>query len=740
MAVLQPLNPSITKTPKGGGTGKVTRITGVPSPKTGESEERAARGQVLRQLLISYKNTDKSCKFCPTHPEAPVEWTAGKGYTRLKCLHEKGHAINIFAMLENFNLDPLPEYCQVDLAYIYAKYVQESRAMDVKVTYPLQVAKVSQAQALALIDSPTNASAENMKLAMEAGRCLALKNISENRAMEEIKELKAEMLASPVFSFDEELAVEGEMAEETVEKEETDAEEMDTETEFEEVQKILQRAKERQASPTKPTKPRKDNNDDLLALLDDGWQEGNAPRTSLFSTQQADTGSNNKFNELPVDPLPVETSAAPTSKLTLPPIIIKPKAPSPKSADKAEAPKGQDRTPAPLQRGAAEKSATPTGSKTPTAEAPKVLMKRSDPESSSEEEAKTVQVTAKTTTKVEGVFRLPATLGTYSRSAGCPLTLPAEGSYTLSFNRETQTFTCERQGTMNKAPTYAAATAAHAKANAQAKAVHVEKLKTDAEYAKKYVATGIVPRPPRSKTKLISLFCRDMKAVPRNELRIILRNIGVDTRKVANIGFYQGKCTYVTVPDDYAKDCHRLLSKIAPSSITEDPITALGWYSKDGADVLENFAGKMVQEADEARKRGRIGLANYFNEFGVGSIARCSPEVFSKGKNETEKIADLKLRHGWNGLERMAVTVMNEHLAWEVALEKKRNEAILRSMPKNEGTSTSSGPDNTKGDNQTVAKVDATTGSSNTAVSSASNGSVAPAATSKSQDDESRKY
>ena len=88
------------------------------SSKTGDSDEKAARGQVLRQLLITYKNTDKSCKFCPTHPEVPVEWTAGNGYTRLKCLHETGHAINIFAMLENFNLDPLPDYCQVDLAYV----------------------------------------------------------------------------------------------------------------------------------------------------------------------------------------------------------------------------------------------------------------------------------------------------------------------------------------------------------------------------------------------------------------------------------------------------------------------------------------------------------------------------------------------------------------------------------------------------------------------------------------------
>ena len=729
MAFLPTNYPSVQTTIKGGGVAKPTSSVKQATPNKGENEEKAARCQAMRSLLNAYKGVDKSCKFCPTHPTARTEWTAGKGYTRLKCLHngpnKAAHYVNIFCMLENFNLDPMPQCCQVDVAYVLAKYAQEKRSMDAPVTFPLPTPKVSRAEAMIKVDHPENQSPERIIRAREAGQQLGIKNIEER---EESEGRTAQLMASPAFSSDVEMeeaeeemrAMEGEDETEPMEAGSgatpvsTNLPDSDLEKEYADIQAILKR---NQAAIRE--REREQDIAELYSMLGEDWEEGKAsPSRSLMSSKHADPStSRNRYEGLVVDPLPTTKSPSPKKEMT-------PKAPAVKVAQAAKTAESTRKMARAVGREVTHKTqlVQPKGAATPSTSgmalppskipasqpiAPKLTIKRRELAGSSDEEG--ILSSARTTEAMarDGIFRPPEKIGLFTRSESCPTTLRTEGKYTLEFNDVTRTFTFIRQDAGKDASpaTYAATTAAHVRA-VKAKAEHIDKLKTDVEYARRYVATGVAPKPPKVKTKLVSLYCRDMKAVPRNEMRVILRNIGVHTQSVVNIGFLAGRATYFTVPEGYAGECRKLLAQIAPSQITDDPIQAWGWYSKDGVDVLPKFAEKMTQEADDARKRGRMGLANFFVEYGASNIARCSPDVVADERLEEQKATELKRRHGWNALGRMAEAVEKEHSAWELA-EAKRLETVILKKKKVEV--------------QAAAKVDATTDSTNAATAIAAN-------------------
>ena len=248
----------------------------------------------------------------------------------------------------------------------------------------------------------------------------------------------------------------------------------------------------------------------------------------------------------------------------------------------------------------------------------------------------------------------------YRRSATCPLEFPMTEEHIISFCHTTRTFTYTP---VTQKISFASVAAKHIAPSAAARkekerAAHVEKLRTDPEYALSYAKSGERRKPP-PRPALTTSYITGLKKIPRNELRIVLRGMGVDCTKVQDISFIGRAIIVLTVDAPYTPTLHTRLKEKDITVLEDfDPTKSDSCKSYESSTDMENQALKrtvkrLCTEAAQARSRDRRYLADYFLRQSAEFLARTK---FHGDALEIE-IAALLEQYGKTGF------VMDQYLA-----------------------------------------------------------------------------
>ena len=631
--------------------------------KVKKKKEDKVKAKLLRSFIVGYKNADKSCRYCPDHPKAAAKWNSTKGYHYLVCSVAGCREKSIFQILGNFNLEKIPDYCHADLAYVAAKTPQASRAAKCPKAYSLPRLSVSAVKALSIINQEGHASEKMQLMAVEAGTACGILNakrltaenqrrvaeesmmLAKQSAME-VEEAASLISASPLFHSDPsepegemnmandddhytklaglpmsevlkqaaQRVSASEMSEEGVYSSDDDDEFVRMVAEEEEdarmkgrLIKSIEKAAAKGADEWQSKQTGVGSDEELLGLLES--EKGDYVVPSLFAkaspvrikTKTLDTG--NRYSTLPVDPVK-EMKEEPVEKKVC---VLGESMKSDKSPA-ASSVKSSDGTPA-------------------TSAGPKKVP--------------------------SGYFPVPDILGDKTRSPSCPVMLQSKGTILIEFNESTKTFTMVTATSEPVKASFVGTAAQHIRAE-KAKVIHMDKLKNDTEYAKQYVATGFKPKPVREKTELSTVWFPLMKPIPRNELRTVMRTVGVDCSKVIDIGFYDRKSTFLIVRKDYE---YELIKKMG--ALTREVSLYWPFGGEVTDDNIRQFADKLEWTAGEAMKNGRLGLRNYQLEYAINVLACLMDEVPVGGFVLNSRCEALKRDFGRPNIRKIADFVIS---------------------------------------------------------------------------------
>jgi hypothetical protein len=142
---------------------------------------------------------------------------------------------------------------------------------------------------------------------------------------------------------------------------------------------------------------------------------------------------------------------------------------------------------------------------------------------------------------------------------------------------------------------------------------HINRLKCDPEYALEFVKSGRQPAPMRQRKPLTIIYILG-KRTSRNEIRAAYKGQGVNTTKIIDINFVGKSMTALTIPQDYKEECCQIFEKAKILRRDFNPLDPdTNKYSSEDKAPLDRFIERQEGAIDNASKKKRFGLANFYH-------------------------------------------------------------------------------------------------------------------------------
>ena len=167
---------------------------------------------------------------------------------------------------------------------------------------------------------------------------------------------------------------------------------------------------------------------------------------------------------------------------------------------------------------------------------------------------------------------------------------------------------------------------------------HLNRLKSDPEYAIQFIKAGKQPAPMRNKTELTVIHIKG-KRTNRRDLRAAYKSLGINTSKLVDINFIGKSVTALTVPLEYKEIAYAIFDKIDISLRDFNPLDpSTNKYSVEDKDPLERFLLRQEGYKESAEKRGKKGLANFYKS----TMVETAMEEYHKSAKSKLAESDLK--------------------------------------------------------------------------------------------------
>jgi hypothetical protein len=125
------------------------------------------------------------------------------------------------------------------------------------------------------------------------------------------------------------------------------------------------------------------------------------------------------------------------------------------------------------------------------------------------------------------------------------------------------------------------------------------------------------------------MYVAGLKKIPRDELRVIFRGFGIDTRRIRDISFIGKAITVLVVYPEYREEISRLLAAKSFQVLTGfDPACPTQCRSYEAnqtdaaAQAVKRTVKRLCTDAAHARSRQRPGLADFYMSQGAEVLAR----------------------------------------------------------------------------------------------------------------------
>lgn len=211
----------------------------------------------------------------------------------------------------------------------------------------------------------------------------------------------------------------------------------------------------------------------------------------------------------------------------------------------------------------------------------------------------------------------PDMIGGYNRATGCgspTLEEFYEGRVAKCFDTPLRTYSIKVRPKPITPNSYAEATKSGIPENyhENLRKTHEQKLRSNPEYAAQYLKSGRPPKPIR-RTHEIGFIYTQSKRLKRSEVRIGLRAIGIETGKIIDINFIGSNVTVLTVPKEQMHKIDPILRSKGLLIESFNPLSPeTNRFDKEEKSPAIRFAERMLRMKDEAAKRGKLGLANFY--------------------------------------------------------------------------------------------------------------------------------